>query len=48
VGQGTGLGLSIAYQIIKNHQGSIEIDSKEGQGSIFCLTLPIEKTAGLQ
>ncbi|MFC3150979.1 response regulator [Litoribrevibacter euphylliae] len=48
VGQGTGLGLSIAYRIIKNHQGSIEIASKEGHGSVFSLTLPIEKAAGLQ
>lgn len=48
VGKGTGLGLTIAYQIIKNHHGSIEIDSKEGQGSVFSLKLPIEKTASLQ
>jgi heavy metal sensor kinase len=37
---GFGLGLSIAYWIVQNHGGSIEVDSKEGQGTTFCVILP--------
>jgi len=40
VGQGTGLGLSITHGIIENHEGKIEVNSKEGQGSEFVITLP--------
>nr|WP_214460528.1 ATP-binding protein [Flavihumibacter fluvii] len=39
-GQGTGLGLSIAYDIIKAHGGEIRAESKEGEGSVFVITLP--------
>jgi ligand-binding sensor domain-containing protein/signal transduction histidine kinase len=39
-GQGTGLGLSISYDIIKGHGGEIKVDSKEGEGSEFIITLP--------
>lgn len=41
VGEGTGLGLSIVYGIIKNHEGTIKVESKEHQGSTFIITLPI-------
>ena len=40
VGQGTGLGLSISYSIIKQHQGSIDVESKVGKGTEFILRLP--------
>ena len=40
VGQGTGLGLSLCYSIVKDHQGSIVVESKEGLGSIFTVLLP--------
>ncbi|MEC7823680.1 MAG: ATP-binding protein [Pseudomonadota bacterium] len=40
-GQGTGLGLSITYGIIQEHGGSIEVTSKEGEGSQFIITLPV-------
>lgn len=37
---GTGLGLAIAKKIIENHGGSIHVDSKPGEGSIFTLRFP--------
>ena len=40
-GQGTGLGLSVSYGIIKNHGGSIRVESTPGQGATFTIELPI-------
>jgi len=41
VGQGVGLGLSVAYQIAANHKGSLDVQSKPGQGAIFTIKLPL-------
>jgi signal transduction histidine kinase len=39
-GEGTGLGLSLAYDIItKEHNGTIKVESKEGEGSNFIIIL---------
>jgi signal transduction histidine kinase len=42
-GQGTGLGLSLSYDIIKAHGGEIKVESKEGEGTIFIIQLPLTK-----
>ncbi len=39
--KGTGLGLSVSDRIVRQHQGVIEVESEEGQGSTFTVKLPI-------
>lgn len=41
---GTGLGLSIVYQIIRDHNGMINVRSSEGEGTVITLDLPIENS----
>ncbi len=41
-GQGTGLGLSLAYDIIKAHGGEIKVETKEGEGAEFIISLPLK------
>jgi C4-dicarboxylate-specific signal transduction histidine kinase len=41
VGAGTGLGLSITYGIIKDHSGSISVESRPGEGAVFLIKLPL-------
>lgn len=40
---GTGLGLAIVKQCVETHQGTIQIHSKLGQGTVFEVTLPIQE-----
>ncbi|MDB5354587.1 MAG: Histidine kinase [Phycisphaerales bacterium] len=45
-GEGTGLGLSISYGIIKDHGGSIDVQSELGKGSTFAVRLPRGEESG--
>lgn len=40
VGEGTGLGLSISYGIIKEHGGTLDVESRVGEGATFTITFP--------
>ena len=40
-GQGTGLGLSLTYDIVKAHGGEIKVETKEGEGTIFIIEMPV-------
>ena len=42
---GLGLGLFISHEIVRQHGGAIDVESVEGQGSIFSVTLPIVDVA---
>lgn len=39
--EGIGLGLSMVYQIVEKHQGFIEVESEEGRGAVFTISLPV-------
>jgi two-component system phosphate regulon sensor histidine kinase PhoR len=39
---GTGLGLAIVKHIVSRHQGRLVIESKQGEGSVFTVFLPLE------
>ena len=39
--RGSGLGLSICYSIIKDHGGTIEVESSEKNGTTFMIRLPV-------
>ena len=41
---GTGLGLTMAFKIVKEHNGEISVKSREGEGTVFTITLPISET----
>jgi two-component system cell cycle sensor histidine kinase/response regulator CckA len=41
IGKGSGLGLSTVYGIVKKSQGFISLESREGEGTTFTITLPI-------
>lgn len=41
VGEGTGLGLSISYSIVKQHFGSIEVESSRENRTVFVVRFPV-------
>jgi PAS domain S-box-containing protein len=38
--EGTGLGLSISYGIVREHKGTVDVQSRPGEGTTFILTFP--------
>jgi PAS domain S-box-containing protein len=40
--RGTGLGLSISYSIIRDHGGTIDVQSEKGKGTTFLIRLPVK------
>ena len=50
-GKGTGLGLAICRRIVDQHNGTLEIDSRVGEGTTIRVTLPVRpdtNVAGLR
>ena len=43
VGKGSGLGMNVAYNIVKKHNGTIDVDSEVGKGSTFTIRIPIDQ-----
>jgi signal transduction histidine kinase len=48
IGKGTGLGLSLSFNIIKKHNGEIDVTSQPGQGTCFRITLPVKQPTQTQ
>ena len=44
-GQGTGLGLSLSYDTIRAHGGTISVESKEGEYTVFIIQIPINPSS---
>ncbi len=44
--EGTGLGLMICHRLVADHGGTIEVRTVEGEGSTFCVRLPVGEELG--
>jgi len=44
-GKGTGLGLSMVYGVVRNHQGTVRVESEPGSGTVFHVYLPVAADA---
>lgn len=41
--RGTGLGLAIVSAVVNAHDGSISVESRQGEGTVFTISLPVER-----
>ncbi len=48
VGQGTGLGLSLSYGIVRDHGGTIKVESTVGRGTCFRVWLPLQPPSAIE
>ena len=48
LGTGAGLGLAISEQIIRQHRGSIRVESERARGTRFIITLPLDCREGME
>jgi signal transduction histidine kinase len=46
--KGTGLGLKLCHELVRINHGSISVESKEGEGTCFIITLPVAKESAVQ
>ena len=46
--QGLGVGLALVHALVQAHDGAISVSSQPGNGSVFCITLPVMKSDGGQ
>jgi PAS domain S-box-containing protein len=44
-GKGTGLGLSVVYGVMQSHDGFVDVESRQGQWTVFSLYLPVMQLA---
>jgi signal transduction histidine kinase len=44
---GTGLGLAIAVRVVKNHGGTLEIESEAGAGTTVHILLPVDRPSSV-
>ena len=42
-GEGTGMGMSVIHGIVQEHGGKIRVESEEGKGTTFTISLPVAK-----
>ncbi len=45
-GPGSGLALVMTHQIVEDHEGTIEVSSRAGQGTCFVVRLPVKRLSG--
>lgn len=44
-GEETDLGLCVSYRVIKNHGGTLAVESEKGKGTTFIITLPVNNAS---